>query len=91
MFGNIPAGFIAAGEGPGSPAAAMVAPPEGVLIEPWLLTCTRAPSSGASDVSVPTGDMAAWVVFVAAGDTDLTPVHPGRMPFGVTNPIFFEP
>ena len=37
VFGNIPAGFIAAGEGPGSPAAAMVAPPEGVLIEPWLL------------------------------------------------------
>jgi hypothetical protein len=37
VFGNIPAGFIPPGEGPGSPAAAMIAPPEGVLIEPWLL------------------------------------------------------
>ena len=44
-----------------------------------------------ADVAVPTGGTAAWVVFVAAGDTDLAPVHPRRMPFGVTNPIFFEP
>ncbi|MCA9573791.1 MAG: carboxypeptidase regulatory-like domain-containing protein [Sandaracinaceae bacterium] len=44
-----------------------------------------------ADVAVPTGGAATWAVFVAAGDTDLAPVHPGRMPFGVTNPIFFEP
>ncbi len=31
-----------------------------------------------------------WVVFHAKGDTPLDPVFPTRMPFGVTNPIFFE-
>ena len=31
-----------------------------------------------------------WVVFHAsAGGLDLTPVHPGRRPFAVSNPIFF--
>jgi hypothetical protein len=29
-----------------------------------------------------------YVVVVATGDHDLEPVHPGRLPFGVTNPIF---
>ncbi len=30
-----------------------------------------------------------YVVFVAKGKKDLAPVHPGRMPFAVSNPIFF--
>jgi hypothetical protein len=30
-----------------------------------------------------------WVVFHAKGDGDLAPVHPGKKPFAVTNPIFF--
>ncbi|MEZ4252668.1 MAG: hypothetical protein R3B99_31040, partial [Polyangiales bacterium] len=30
-----------------------------------------------------------WVVFHAKGDQDLSPAIPGRMPFGVTQPIFF--
>lgn len=30
-----------------------------------------------------------WVVFHAKGDRDLSPALPGRMPFGVTQPIFF--
>jgi hypothetical protein len=30
-----------------------------------------------------------WVVFHASGDTPMDEVHPGRLPFGVTNPIFF--
>lgn len=30
-----------------------------------------------------------WVVFHAKGDRDLSPAIPGRMPFGVTQPIFF--
>ncbi|WP_236604903.1 CehA/McbA family metallohydrolase [Sandaracinus amylolyticus] len=29
-----------------------------------------------------------WVVIVAAGDEELEPVHPGRLPFAMTNPIF---
>lgn len=68
----------------------------GVLLETITLDETTADPLNPvvrfdADVSVPTGDAAAWVVLVAAGDTDLAPVHPGRMPFGVTNPIFFEP
>ncbi len=31
-----------------------------------------------------------WVLFHAKGDTPLDPVFPARLPFGVTNPIFFE-
>ncbi|MBX3215395.1 MAG: CehA/McbA family metallohydrolase [Labilithrix sp.] len=30
-----------------------------------------------------------WVVFHAKGGGDLSPVHPNRTPFAVTNPIFF--
>jgi hypothetical protein len=32
-----------------------------------------------------------FVIIAAYGDHDLDPVHPGRIPFGVTNPIFVEP
>ena len=44
-----------------------------------------------NDVAVPlaVGATPSWVVFVASGDQPLDPVHPGRRPFGVTNPIFF--
>jgi hypothetical protein len=53
--------------------------------------------------SVMVADGADWVVFHARGAYDptiqnrndqpqtLDPVHPGRLPFGVTNPIFFGP
>lgn len=37
VFGNIPAGWIPAGDGPGSPAEASQAPDEGVLIDHWVL------------------------------------------------------
>ena len=37
VFGNIPSHWIAPGAGPGSPAEAFRAPPEGVLVDPWLL------------------------------------------------------
>lgn len=30
-----------------------------------------------------------WVVFHASSTTDLAPLHPGRRPFAVSNPIFF--
>ena len=32
-----------------------------------------------------------FVVIAAYGDQALDPVHPGRTPFGVTNPIFVSP
>jgi len=53
--------------------------------------------------SVPVPAGTDWVVFHARGLYDptienrseqeqtLDPVHPGRLPFGVTNPIFFAP
>lgn len=31
-----------------------------------------------------------WVVFHAKGDGDLAPLHPGKKPFAVSNPIYFE-
>ena len=37
VFGNIPAGWIPADAGPGSPDEALQAPPEGLLIDPWVL------------------------------------------------------
>jgi hypothetical protein len=37
VFGNIPAGWIPPGAGPGSPAQASQAPAEGLLIDPWVL------------------------------------------------------
>lgn len=37
VFGNIPAGWIPPGAGPGSPDEAFVAPPEGALIDRWVL------------------------------------------------------
>lgn len=30
-----------------------------------------------------------WVVFHAKGDGDLSPLHPKKRPFAVSNPIFF--
>jgi hypothetical protein len=37
VFGNIPAGWIPSGDGAGSPAEALQAPPEGLLIDRWVL------------------------------------------------------
>lgn len=37
VFGNIPAGWIPAGEGPGSPDAPLQAPADGFLIDQWVL------------------------------------------------------
>jgi len=37
VFGNIPAGWIPEGQGPGSPTEALQAPPEGALIDLWVL------------------------------------------------------
>ncbi len=30
-----------------------------------------------------------WVVFLAKGPGDLSPITPGKNPFAVSNPIFF--
>ena len=37
VFGNIPAGWIPPGDGPGSPSEPTLAPPEGALIDHWVL------------------------------------------------------
>jgi len=40
-------------------------------------------------VTVPSGPRA-WVVFAAKGMGDLAPLHPGRKPFALSNPVMFE-
>ncbi len=42
------------------------------------------------DVSVPVAAGGSYVIFVAHGAPDLSPVFPNRKPFGVTNPIFLR-
>jgi hypothetical protein len=39
-------------------------------------------------IDVPVAATGSWVVFAAYGDAALDPIHPGRIPFGITNPIF---
>lgn len=70
---------------------------DGVLVETIALDETTAdPLNPAvrfqDDVAVPVaaGGPGSWAVFVASGDASLAPVHTGRMPFGATNPIFFQ-
>ncbi len=41
-------------------------------------------------VTVDVAAAGSWVVVHAKGDSDLSPVHPGRESFGVTNPIFLR-
>jgi hypothetical protein len=42
------------------------------------------------DITVPIASGGSWVIFVVHSDGNLSPVHPGYHPFGVTNPIFFS-
>lgn len=37
VFGNVPGDWIPPGDGPGSPARSFQAPPQGTLVDPWLL------------------------------------------------------
>jgi hypothetical protein len=45
----------------------------------------------AKPVSIQSVATGGFVVIAAYGDANLEPVHPGRKPFGVTNPIFIAP
>ncbi|MCW5806328.1 MAG: CehA/McbA family metallohydrolase, partial [Deltaproteobacteria bacterium] len=45
----------------------------------------------AKRIQVQTAATGGFVVIAAYGNRPLEPVHPGRAPFGVTNPIFVEP
>ena len=44
-----------------------------------------------ADLDVMVDPAGSYVIVVAQGDEALEPVHPRRMPFGVTNPIFLQP
>ena len=45
VFGNIPAGWIEPGAGPGSPLAPLRAPAEGLLVDQWVLSPSVGPGS----------------------------------------------
>jgi hypothetical protein len=42
----------------------------------------------ATGVSVPVDASGSWAVFHVGSDEDLAPLHPGRAPFAVSNPVF---
>jgi hypothetical protein len=42
------------------------------------------------EFTVPVSESGSYVIAAAYGDASLAPVHPGRTPFGVTNPIFLS-
>lgn len=50
----------------------------------------RLSATGATAIRVPVAAEGSWVVFHAKGDMDLSPVHPGRLPFAVSNPVFLS-
>ncbi len=41
-------------------------------------------------VDVDSGRSRSWVIFHVRGGGDLSPLHPGKDAFGVTNPIYFS-
>jgi hypothetical protein len=41
-------------------------------------------------VNIDVASGGSYVIVAAYGDQPLEPVHPGRIPFGVTNPIFLK-
>jgi hypothetical protein len=43
------------------------------------------------DLEIEVSATGGYVIIAAYGDSRLEPVHPGRLPFGVTNPIFLSP
>ncbi len=44
-----------------------------------------------TDLTIPVAATGSYVIVAAWGNSNLDPVHPGRQPFGVTNPIFLTP
>jgi len=44
-----------------------------------------------ADIAIDVSGANGYVIVAAYGDSSLEPVHPGRIPFGVTNPIFVSP
>jgi len=74
---------------------------DGLTTETRPLTALAGPGPGKRyevtvDVAPKQSKPRHWVVFHAKGagrgpNGDLSPLHPGRMPFAVSNPIFFGP
>ena len=63
---------------------------DGAMVEEIPFTSTDAVLRFDDIVEVDVAAEGSWVVLVADGDAQLEPVHPRRMPFGVTNPIFLR-
>ncbi|HVH48086.1 MAG TPA: CehA/McbA family metallohydrolase [Labilithrix sp.] len=67
---------------------------DGVTTETLPLTATASADPGKRyEATVNVAPMQSksrhWVVFHAKGDGELAPIHPGKKPFAVSNPIFF--
>ena len=68
----------------------------GVTQETVPLTTATSSTSGKKwenqvTVNIDPSKPRSWVVFHAKSNVDLAPLHPGRNPFAVSNPIFFTP
>jgi hypothetical protein len=64
-----------------------------VAMEPLLPIGSGPAKKFANQVTVtldPSAPHSNWVVFHARGETDLAPLHPGRRPFAVSNPVFLK-
>ena len=68
---------------------------DGNTVQTIPLAPSAAPSGEAKrwelevDVTAGSSRQRHWVVFHAKGDGDLAPLHPGRKPFAMSNPIYF--
>ncbi len=64
---------------------------DGETVQTIPLTATGAVVRYDAPITVDVASGGSWVVIAAYGGDQLEPVHPGRIPFGVTQPIFLEP
>ena len=57
---------------------------------PRTPTRSRRPSASSGTSRSTSSSAESYAIFAAYGSAALEPVHPGRIPFGVTNPIFLR-
>jgi hypothetical protein len=63
---------------------------DGVTTETFPIDASSAVVRFEQQVMVPVAAEGSWVVFHAKGDASLAPLHPDKLPFAFSNPIFLE-